>query len=51
VRDLPNGRTALEATGPGRPPSAADRVAPDALPAAPFAEPVATGAGRSFDAD
>lgn len=51
VRRRPNGRTALEATGPGRPPSAADRVAPDALPAAPFAEPVATGAGRSFDAD
>jgi GGDEF domain-containing protein len=51
VRRRPNGRTALEAIGPGRPPSAADRVAPLADPAAGLAEPIAAGAGRSFDAD
>ncbi len=51
VRRRPNGRTALEAIGPGRPPSAADRAAPPADPAAALAAPIATGARRSFDAD
>ena len=48
VRRRPNGRTALEAIGPGRPPSAADRAAPPADPAAALAAPIATGRAQEL---
>jgi hypothetical protein len=50
VRRRPNGRTALEAIGPGRPPDPADRPAPAAGPAVPLAAPVATVSGTGSDA-